>query len=455
MKNPYTYRNMIRDPAMFFGRTEVLIRIYNLLSNMQCVSIIGDRRIGKSSLLYCLAFPEIQGRVGDYNFASYLFSYSDLQGSLHRDPAAFLQFLIRNLTSQLKNPGELDLAEEITPDVFEEFIGQLNGRGLKPVFLLDEFDSVTQNERLDAPLFSFLRYMATNYDLSIITVSQNRLEKFSHSGIVDSPFFNIFAVLSLGPPIRDEALELITVPSTRVGYSLADKADWVLDIAGLHPLYVQIACFYLLDAMAHISTDRELDYESVQKLFYEEAKDHFEYAWDHLTEQDRVTVQKTIWQNQGPYAHYLTSSSAFREFGRVRSTVSEKNHYTIQTEDVETALDNLWDLSKLGESPLIELKLVRAHLAQNELEPIVPNLGRSLYEILTNAISYLKTEEQSGKASKRWRYWYILNGRYIEGEQNKNIIAQLNVAERTFYRERKEAIAALAAVLEDLEANII
>jgi hypothetical protein len=52
-KNPYCFRAMIPvDSDMFFGREREMRRIRDLLSEEtpQCVSIIGERRIGKSSL---------------------------------------------------------------------------------------------------------------------------------------------------------------------------------------------------------------------------------------------------------------------------------------------------------------------------------------------------------------------------------------------------------------------
>lgn len=53
-ENPYKLRGMIPiDSGMFFGREREMRRIADLLSGEipQCVSIIGERRIGKSSLV--------------------------------------------------------------------------------------------------------------------------------------------------------------------------------------------------------------------------------------------------------------------------------------------------------------------------------------------------------------------------------------------------------------------
>ncbi|MGH9843337.1 MAG: hypothetical protein ACREEM_31745 [Blastocatellia bacterium] len=55
MTNPFTTRGMIRDPRQFFGRRAELDRLLDRLRTMQSVSIVGERCIGKSSLLFRLS----------------------------------------------------------------------------------------------------------------------------------------------------------------------------------------------------------------------------------------------------------------------------------------------------------------------------------------------------------------------------------------------------------------
>ena len=59
MPNPFFFGGHITDPAKFVGRKAELRRIAALLETahtgqMQSVSIVGERRIGKSSLLFHL-----------------------------------------------------------------------------------------------------------------------------------------------------------------------------------------------------------------------------------------------------------------------------------------------------------------------------------------------------------------------------------------------------------------
>ena len=50
--NPFTERNVIQNPEEFFGRMNELRTIFTRLQGLQSTSIYGERKIGKSSLLF-------------------------------------------------------------------------------------------------------------------------------------------------------------------------------------------------------------------------------------------------------------------------------------------------------------------------------------------------------------------------------------------------------------------
>ena len=61
--NPFFHRGAIRRSQEFFGREAELNQILSLLRNGQSVSLIGPRRIGKSSLLLHLCRPQVRKRM--------------------------------------------------------------------------------------------------------------------------------------------------------------------------------------------------------------------------------------------------------------------------------------------------------------------------------------------------------------------------------------------------------
>ena len=66
LRNPYLNRSMIRSLDRFFGRQSQIERIMARLDSPtpQSVSLVGERRTGKSSLLWHLAQEEIYSRRG-------------------------------------------------------------------------------------------------------------------------------------------------------------------------------------------------------------------------------------------------------------------------------------------------------------------------------------------------------------------------------------------------------
>ena len=60
MDNPFYHRGAIRRQHDFHNREAEISQILGLLRNGQSVSLIGPRRIGKSSLLMHLCRPEVR-----------------------------------------------------------------------------------------------------------------------------------------------------------------------------------------------------------------------------------------------------------------------------------------------------------------------------------------------------------------------------------------------------------
>ena len=88
--NPYFNITTIRDPNKFFGRTQVLRRLFEAIIHRQSMSIIGLRHIGKSSVLNCLRLPEIQNRF-DLDLSHHIFVYVDFRAYLRKTHEDFFK----------------------------------------------------------------------------------------------------------------------------------------------------------------------------------------------------------------------------------------------------------------------------------------------------------------------------------------------------------------------------
>jgi len=96
-QNPYLNRNMIRDTRLFFGRKKEIATIYSRLgaARPQSVSIVGERRIGKSSLLYHIN-QESSRRAYLKESTSYIFIFVDFQ---EKRRVSVQEFLFRSSLS--------------------------------------------------------------------------------------------------------------------------------------------------------------------------------------------------------------------------------------------------------------------------------------------------------------------------------------------------------------------
>lgn len=155
---------------------------------------------------------------------------------------------------------------------------------------MDEFEAVTANPNFDLEFFSFLRFLANQYNVGYLTSSTRDLQYLCHAqDIRDSPFFNIFSTMGLSVLQEDEARELIRVPSARVGRPLETYEDKILDMVGLFPFFLQLSCWYCLEFMEE-NPGRDPDFEEVRRRFYDEARFHYRHMWDSFDLHERSVI---------------------------------------------------------------------------------------------------------------------------------------------------------------------
>jgi class 3 adenylate cyclase len=290
--NPFLNRVMIPRADMFFGRRPLVKKIMSRVSNErpQSVSIVGERRIGKSSLLNFLRSPRAR-----LDFLpepdSRLFLYIDFQQARNLEPGQFFGLIFSEMKKRFS--AILDLELPTSEDGMRSLCEAISGGGLTLVLLFDEFECVTKNPRIGPEFYSFLRSLANNFPLCFITATGRGLKDMcvSHA-ISDSPFFNIFSVHHVGPFQEEEAAELIRVPSGARGIPLAPLMGKIVEMGGLYPFFLQMACsawFEYLEAEAG-NVERFTDAPTPREVtdsFREEAQPHFEFILESASPEEQ------------------------------------------------------------------------------------------------------------------------------------------------------------------------
>ena len=158
---------------------------------------------------------------------------------------------------------------------------------------LDEFDAVTTNHNFGLEFFSFLRFLANHYNVAYVTSSARDLQTLCHNKeIADSPFFNIFSTIRLSTLQREEAEELIRVPSERAGRPLAAYAARIMEMSGLFPFFIQMACSHVFEWMEEHPQAVSPDFDAIQRRFYEEAQLHYRSIWDGFDTHEKSAMRR-------------------------------------------------------------------------------------------------------------------------------------------------------------------
>jgi hypothetical protein len=301
-QNPFFHRGPIRQRDYFFNRQREVSQALGLLRNLQNVALVGPRRIGKTSLLFHVADPAIHADHG-LSPAEYVFVYLDGEELTELDAGQIRRAMVEELVAALEASGRRNEDETTTvvlPEApltyraFRQAVRQFTQQGFKLILCFDEFECLGANRHLGPSFFSSLRGLAGQFDVAYVTASKALIQAltYAHAGTLSSPFFNTFAHLHLGLFSDDDAQGLVEMLAAKAGVPFpSELGDFILELAGPHPLLLQIAGFHAFELwQVRGGKLKEGDCDHLRRRFVAEAEPHFEYYWHHLTEGDRHTL---------------------------------------------------------------------------------------------------------------------------------------------------------------------
>lgn len=305
--NPFFHRGRpIRDPAYFYGRQYEVSQCLQSIRQGQSVSIIGPSRIGKTSLLLHLSNPEVFGAhdlVPERSCWVYIdcATWSTLQVN---DVYAQLMELTCDVLEE--NPTYRYLAS-VPPAsgpfrAFTQFIRTLMRERIHLVFLLDRFDALSANPHLDEYFFSFMRSLANSRGVVYVTASTVPLVELTYDRVnsLSSPFHNFPVPMHLGLFDSSDVETFLTSLSARANRQFeASTVHALRDLAGSHPLLLQIAAYHAFDVLSATGTTLDaVGHREVRRRFLVEAEPHWSYVWHKLTLDDQyiLAMLPVAWQ---------------------------------------------------------------------------------------------------------------------------------------------------------------
>lgn len=286
IQNPYYFGGPVEGPRFFEkGRGEELRRIFSRLRSGMSISLVGERRIGSTSLLLkirdVIQREEALWPDGFPVDSAILCVYLDAQG-LH-SAEKFYGKIIRKVQEQAP---DLTLPSDNDQSHFASLLESLSRRGKRPVLLLDEFGSILKRETF-AGEWEGLRSEINAGKVILVTATPKSINDYFRPGGEGSPFFNVFTNERIGAFDQESLDDFLTKTAEPSGFPVDDCRGQVRDLGGRWPFFTQMACYFYWDAWTkteHLSVE---DHAVVWDQFADQAKPHFEYFWRHLAPEEQ------------------------------------------------------------------------------------------------------------------------------------------------------------------------
>ena len=289
-RNPYYHREPIENPDQFFDREEILSDLFEHIQMRQSVSLVGERRIGKTSILYQLLDRKVRAR-GLAEIDRYVFVYVNPDLGIEKPPD-FYHAVFRSIQNQVPSFAFSE-EKEIGQRTAREYFWQL--RPLCLVLLLDEFQKFTMNKNFSEDFYSFLRGIADapswECEVSLITATPMQLYKICRPevmGSAASAFFSGFKPVFVSSFSEDQFDDFLGKTSYAGGAPLLDYRCEISDLAGRFPFFIQIACYYYFEAWT--KGGPPLDHTAIRQQFMDESRGHFRFIWNQLDPSEQQLV---------------------------------------------------------------------------------------------------------------------------------------------------------------------
>ena len=300
--NPYISGEPVRREDMFFGRHALLQRIVSTLHN-NSIMIHGERRIGKTTLLFQLANTLRQIDDQEYWFVAL---YIDLEGTLED---TFFHTLMEEIAQHIRSLQYLDetqhqlldalsfhttLATDYTDRAFSRdlrYVIQLlesysdthcAGRQVRLILLMDEIDTLSRYDHLIQQQLRriFMREFAASVGAVVAGIEINKdWER------VESPWFNLFNEIAMQPFTRDEAVELLVEPVRGYYIFEPDAIDFILQQSDGRPHRIQQ---YAMEAVNEM-----LRHKRRRITMHDVMTAHAIIQWDSRTSMTQTSASQT------------------------------------------------------------------------------------------------------------------------------------------------------------------
>lgn len=278
--NPFNFGKPVRMEDFYNRKVEIESAI-GFIRNMLCFSVIGERRIGKTSFLQHFLSERILREHG-IDPENYVRIYLNV-GSLCK--IAKDKF-IRTIIEEIERQYPIEIESEDIFGKFEAYVEKLVSGGKNLIIVLDEFECIAPI--LDSDFSYWFRFILMKSNVAAITASRITIRETGTDGTA-SPLFNIFGNLFLGLFSRTETESMIRDMFRKGGIELdEEEISFLADLSGRNPYFTQYLGYYYYEEKRR--TSEIIDKESFKGKMMAQLVDQFRSYWDHLENKEKTTL---------------------------------------------------------------------------------------------------------------------------------------------------------------------
>ena len=308
------------DYNQFIGREGLVNRIYARIGagRPQSVSIVGDVKIGKSSLLWYLAHQRTKEKMLHHP-QDYIYIYMSCRQIKPLTLTAFTNNLYELTRPYATVDTDDDDKHGLRYNYFKRLVESHHKENVKIILFLDDFNLVTQNQAFPLEFFSFLRSLANNYNLAYVTTSYEDLQKLCVSkDIEESPFFNIFTNMSLRGFEEQEVRRFFEIKLPEMNGSGSATHGYLRTLVGNTPYPLQVTIQKLKEFEQNGAAWNQSHREEFESLVFQELSSYYEQIWNSMESIHQTILSRLALGGKIPNAQeYLVRDLSKRDYVRI------------------------------------------------------------------------------------------------------------------------------------------
>jgi HEAT repeat protein len=373
-RSPYVVGMPVKTSDMFFGRQDVFDWVRENITNqhqMQALVLYGERRMGKTSVLYqLLEHPPTPEHVCIL-FDLQLFAYTDSAGELLYELAWAMNMRLSGYGLALEEP-EREAFDENGYRAFLSYCDTLDRQlgSHRLVIMMDEFGVLMTKVRtgeLDRNIFDYLRGVTQRSNrITFLFTGAYEIRRMQQD--FESILFNMPKVYKISYLNESDATRLIEQPVQGLLSYHPVVVQKIRSITACHPYFVQ----YICDELVHLARKERRNYVELTDLDYvirdvvQDATGNIENSiYNHLSQEEKLVV--------AALAHVTDDVRVYVTLGEVLATLHRRD-FDIDRNAVIQALKALSERDLVKEMRIGQqlrysfgMGLVRLWLRQNEI----------------------------------------------------------------------------------------